>query len=331
MYIQNTLLYIAIFLISLQVILLFIQLFNGIYKYFFIKEIDLLERYGKNSWVIITGASSGQGYEFAIQFAKRDFNILMIGSKRCIETQTFINKHYPNVKTKIIIKDFRKAFEDDFFNDIETEITTIGLNNSLLINNVGYRVGWKPYHEMNPKYIRDTIATGTLVQSRLTHMLIPFFVNRNNIGMKSGLINITAQCMHPNFLFGMSCSNEISVPYLSVYEGSNAFGFYQGNSIFKEYEGIFDIVNITPGAVITKNTKYLSGTLFNVESHIFVENIIRLLGNIQGSTCGYWGHALSNYLINLAPFLKDKMLKDVGETIAFNFMHNEIENNKKYD
>lgn len=331
MCIQNTLLYIALFLISLQVILLFIQLCNGIYKYFFIKEIDLLERYGKNSWVIITGASSGQGYEFAIQFAKRDFNILMIGSKRCIETQTFINKHYPNVKTKIIIKDFRKAFEDDFFNDIETEITTIGLNNSLLINNVGYRVGWKPYHEMNSKYIRDTIATGTLVQSRLTHIIIPFFVKRNNIGMKSGLINITAQCMHPNFLFGITTNNEISVPYLSVYEGSNAFGFYQGNSIFKEYEGVFDILNITPGAVLTKNTKYLSGTLFNVESHIFVENIIRLLGNIQGSTCGYWGHALSNYLINLAPFLKDKMLKDVGETIAFNFMHNEIENNKKYD
>jgi short-subunit dehydrogenase len=329
---------ILLFLIIVQLILLLIQFILGIYKYFIIKELNLIERYGKGSWVIITGASSGQGYDFAIAFAKRGFNILMIGSKRCIETKTFINTHYPNVKTKMIIKDFRKAFQDDFFNDIEKEINNIGINNALLINNVGHRVGWKPYHKMNPNYIRDTIVTGTIVQSRLTHMLIPYFLERNKIGVKSGLINITAQCMHPNFLFGITMSNEISVPYLSVYEASNAFGFYQGNSIYKEYEGIFDILNITPGAIVTNNTKYLSETIFNIESKIFVDNVISFIGNIQGTTCGYWGHALSTYLINFAPFIKDKILNNVGEIITHNFMQNTMQNtlhngiqNNKYD
>lgn len=337
MYIQKYLLYILLFLILFQITVLLIQFILGIYKYFFIKELNLLERYGYDSWVIITGASSGQGYDFALAFAKRGFNILMIGSKRCNYTKNFINTHYPTVKTKIIIKDFRKAFEDDFFDDIQETINEIGINNAILVNNVGYRVGWKPYHKMNSKYIRDSIAAGTIVQSRLTHMLIPFFLERNKnkykykYKYKSALVNITAQCIHPNFLFGITTSNEISVPYLSVYEASNAFGFYQGNSIYKEYEGVFDILNITPGAVITNNTKYLSGTVFNVESNIFVENIIRFLGNVQGTTCGYWGHALSNYLINLAPFIKDKILKNVGETIANNFMENEKQNQNKYN
>ena len=330
MSIQTIFINILLFLILFQIIALLIQFILGVYKYFIINELNLLERYGKNSWVIITGASSGQGYDFAIAFAKRGFNILMIGSKRCINTNTFINTHYPNVKTHILIKDFRKAFEDDFFDDIQKVITNIGINNALLINNVGYRVGWRPYHEMNPNYIRDTIATGAIVQTRLTHMLIPFFLERHKNGVKSGLINITAQCMHPNFLFGITMSNEISVPYLSVYEAANAFGFYQGNSIYKEYEGVFDILNITPGAVITSNTKYLSGTIFNIESKIFVNNIISFLGNIQGTTCGYWGHALSSYLINLAPFIKDKMLNNVGETIAQNFMNNSHSNTNKY-
>jgi short-subunit dehydrogenase len=339
---QSIFITILLFLILFQLILLLIQFILGIYKYFIINELNLLERYGKGAWVIITGASSGQGYDFALAFAKRGFHILMIGSKRCLETQHFINTHYPNVKTKIILKDFRKAFEDDFFNDIEKEINTIGINNALLINNVGHRVGWKPYHEMNPNYIRDTIATGTIVQSRLTHILIPYFLERRKSGLKSGLINITAQCMHPNFLFGITMSNEISIPYLSVYEASNAFGFYQGNSIYKEYEGLFDILNITPGAIITNNTKYLSGTLFNIESKLFVDNIISLIGNIQGTTCAYWGHALSNYLINFAPFIKDNILHHVGDIIATHFMqdaiqdamqdamHNGIQNNK-YD
>ena len=132
--------------------------------------------------------------------------------------------------------------------------------------------------------------------------------------------NITAQCMHPNFLFGLTMSNEISVPYLSIYEAANAFGFYQSNSIYKEYQGEFDILTITPGAVITKNTKCLTDTLFHVSEDVFVKQIMKLIGNVQGNTCAYWGHALSNYLINFMPLLKDGMLKKVGETIAKDFM-----------
>jgi short-subunit dehydrogenase len=36
------------------------------------------ERYGKKSWVVITGSSDGIGLEFANQFASRGFNIVMI-------------------------------------------------------------------------------------------------------------------------------------------------------------------------------------------------------------------------------------------------------------
>ena len=45
-----------------------------------------------------------------------------------------------------------------------------------------------------------------------------------------------------------------------------------------------------------------------------------MLGQVQGYTCAYWGHALSNYLINFAPNMKDGMLKKVGETLAADFM-----------
>jgi 17beta-estradiol 17-dehydrogenase / very-long-chain 3-oxoacyl-CoA reductase len=290
-------------------------------------------------WIVITGASSGQGKDFAIEFASRGFNILMIGSKRTIETEKIIHSRYPNVKTLIIYKDFRKAFENDFFNDIQDTFNKLNTDIAILVNNVGFRTAWKPYHKMPSNLIKDTIATGTIIQSRLTQMVIPFFLERNkniNKNLKSCLINITAQCLHPNFLFGITTSNEISVPYLSVYEASNAFGFYQGNSIFKEYQNQFDILNITPGAVLTNNTQYLKNTIFNVKSNIFVKQIIKMIGNIQGNTCAYWGHSLSNFLINLAPFMKDNILEKVGNTISTDFMKNYNNNNNnnnksKYD
>jgi short-subunit dehydrogenase len=305
-------------LIIFQLLLLLIAACQGIHKYFLLKELDLLDRYGAGAWIVITGASSGQGYELALALADRGFNLLLIGSKRTDETAAFINLTYPAVKTKVIHKDFRQAFQDDFFVDIQAAFEELGEDLAMLINNVGHRVGWNPYHEMDASYIKDVIATGTIVQSRLTHMVIPTFLKRKE--KKSALINITAQCIHPNFLFGITLANEISVPYLSVYEAANAFGFYQGNSIYKEYAGKFDILNITPGAVITKNTECLADTMFHVSSQAFVAQIMKLMGNVQGHTCAYWGHALSNYLINLLPLLKDGMLKKVGETIARDFM-----------
>jgi len=311
--------------------LIFIALLSGIYKYFLIYELDLPKRYGYNTWVVITGASSGQGKDFALEFAKRGFNILMIGSKRSNETAKEIKQKYPNIDTMIIYKDFRKAYEPDFFNDIRDAFALLDTKISVLINNVGYRTAWNPYHKMPSQLINDTIAAGTIVQSRLTHLIIPSFLKRKQIGFKSALINITAQCLNPNLLFGATMSNEISIPYLSVYEASNAFGFYQGNSIYKEYYNDFDILNITPGAVVTSNTQYLKNTMFNVDSKKFVSQIIRMMGNIQGHTCAYWGHGLSNYLINLVPFIKDSILHKVGHTIAKDYMKNYYSNLKKYD
>ena len=344
MFLIKPLYLILLSLIVFQILLLLVSALSGIHKYFFLKEKNLLERYGVSDtikpWVAITGASSGQGYELALAFAQRGFNLLLIGSKRTDNTIEKIRQDYPLVETKVIYKDFRQAFQDDFFDDIQTAFDALGDNLAVLVNNVGHRVGWNPYHKMDSSKIRDTIATGTLVQSRLTHMVIPIFLRRKELNEQidtstnknkynnSALINITAQCMHPNFLFGITMSNEISVPYLSIYEAANAFGFYQSNSIYKEYQGQFDILTITPGAVITENTQCLTNTLFNVNSKVFVKNIMKMIGNVQGTTCAYWGHALSNYLINLAPNLKDGMLKKVGLTIAQDYMQKE---NKSYD
>lgn len=314
---------IAYFLIEMT--LLTVNTIRAFKKYFCTRELKLLDRYGgPGTWAIITGASSGQGRDFALSLAKRGFNICMIGSHNTDKTAAEIATTYPTIKTKIIYKDFCCAFQDDFFDDIIQTINELDDKIGLLVNNVGHRVAWNPYHEMPHKLIRDSIATGTIVQSRLTQLLIPIFLKRKPTA-KSGLINITAQCLHPNFLFGLTISNEISVPYLSVYEAANAFGFYHGNSIYKEYKGQFDILNVTPGAVITENTQCLKNTMFKINSDKYVENILKMTGNVQGHSCAYWGHALTNFLINLVPFIKNRELDNVGRTISIDYMNKYME------
>tara|TARA_Y100000991_G_scaffold215067_1_gene204377 strand:- start:1311 stop:2231 length:921 start_codon:yes stop_codon:yes gene_type:complete len=302
----------------------FLLLLLSINKYFLLSEKNILSRYGKNSWVIITGGSSGQGKQFCLEFAKRGFNIFIIGSKRILNVEKEINSKYPRIQTKTMIKNFSEAYQKNFFEPIKYEIKKIS-NVSILINNIGHRTGWNPYHEMPEDKINDTIICGTIVQSRLIRLVLPYMLERRK---KSAIINITAQCMHPNIGIGVGLSNEISLPYLSVYEAANAFGFYHANSLYKEYKDKIDFLNITPGAVVTENTKYLEKTIFSVNSNKFVNNIIKFLGNVNGTTCAYWGHGFTLILINFFPFIKNRILTNVGDTISKEYMENF--NLKKY-
>ena len=309
-----------ILLLCYEISMIVYKLCFFVYKYGLIKEKNLIDRYGHKSWACITGCSSGQGKLFAIKFAKRGFNILLIGSPRIKNVEQDLNRYYPKIKTKSIIKDFADGFKDGFFDEIEKSLKDIDL--SILVNNVGHRTAWIPYHEMPEDKIKNTITVGTIIQSRLTQLAIPKFLERKN-KYKSALINMTAQCMHLNI--GAGVSNEISVPYMSVYEASNAFGFYHSNSIYHEYmdekyDDFLDMLTITPAAVITENTQFLKNTIFSIKADEYVDNIIKLLGNVQGIHNAHWGHSLSTIFINMAPFLKNRILKDVGKTIATNIM-----------
>jgi short-subunit dehydrogenase len=313
MLIYNIIFWIIVVILFVIVVIAVGQLAQGGSKYFLLKELDLIERYGKDSWVVISGPSSGQGAQFALQFAKRGFNLLLLGSIRTHNTIDKINKLYPLCNVKFINVDFGKAFNDNFFDDIEKAINELDV--SILVNNVGMRTAWIGYETMPVNIIKETIAVGCIVQSRLIQLVLPGFLKRDK---KSCIINMTAQCLHP----GMFMSNEISVPYMSVYEAANAYGFYHASSIYKEYKDKLDILNITPGAVVTENTQYLKNTHFNVDCKTFVNNIITMLGQVQGNTCGHYKHAISAYLVNFAPWIKDAALEETGKTIATDYMKN---------
>jgi len=281
-----------------------LYIYGFVFKHFLTQELDLPLRYGKDSWVLITGCSLGQGKRFAIEFAKRGFNIILSGFKEILEVEELLKK-YP-VKTKSIVVDFSEAHKPEFFTPFEEAIKDIDL--SILVNNVGYRVGWNKYHEMPPKMINDSIVVGTIVQARMTQIALKKFVNRD----KSAIINITTLAIGPAVIPGNN--TYLSTPHISVYESANAFGFFHSNSIQKEYGSNIDILNITPGAVVTESTPFLTETPFSIKSKPFVKNILKLLGNYNGPTCAYWGHEIAYCGIGLDIY--QNFLRQAGESIS---------------
>jgi hypothetical protein len=68
--------------------------------------------------------------------------------------------------------------------------------------------------------------------------------------------------------------------------------------------------------------------MFKINSDKYVENILKMAGNVQGHSCAYWGHALTNFLINLVPFIKNRELDNVGRTISIDYMNKYMEKQK---
>jgi 17beta-estradiol 17-dehydrogenase / very-long-chain 3-oxoacyl-CoA reductase len=67
-----------------------------------------------DSWVLVTGCTSGIGEEIAHRFAKLGFNIILVSRslERLNNVAKAIKDHSPDVKTKVVVADFANGGED---------------------------------------------------------------------------------------------------------------------------------------------------------------------------------------------------------------------------
>jgi len=285
-------------------------------QYLLTSEKDLPSRYGKGSWALITGPSSGMGERFAHEFAQRGFNLLLVGSKRTKRVIKAIKKLHPLVCTKFIEVDFGESFSDTFFDPIQKEVDELGIKWTVLVNNVGYRTFALNYQDMPIDEMKKTISVGTLVQAKLIQMALQKFADRTT---NTAIVNITAQNTVPTDLFAVDY--DLTVPHLACYESTNVFGYCHAKSIYAEIKDkypLIDFLIITPGAVVTRNTEpVLKDTVFSIDVDTFIKNVLNLMGNKNGIYCAHWGHSISGALLNVFPFVdRASIMKKIGTDFA---------------
>ena len=319
----NIVFYVVFLMVWIQLFFIMLYFINFTKKHFFTRELDLSARYGAKSWVLITGASSGQGKMYAMEFAARGFSLLLVGSPRIRDTAIEIERKYGQ-DTRCVVVDFCKAYRPRFFKKIERAIDALPGELSILVNNVGHRVAWKPYHEMPEHLINDSIVCGTIVQARLTQIALRHFMKRKEGDKKSAIVNITSVNGYSNLWFGRQ--GDVTLPYLSVYEGANAFGYYHSNSIQEEYGKRVDVLNITPGAVLTENTTYLKHAPFAIDAETYSKLLFPFLGNYEGVQTPYWGHDISRILGNFM-IIEKHIFGHIGSMITEHFMQAYIDKN----
>jgi 17beta-estradiol 17-dehydrogenase / very-long-chain 3-oxoacyl-CoA reductase len=239
---------------------------------------NLRNKYGAGSWAVVTGATAGIGREFCLQLANQGFNIVLIArnKEKLNEVVSDINKYYPGILTRIVVKNFENSLDAGFFEGIYEEIKDLDI--SILVNNVGVAdVGF--FETTDTKTLRDMIIVNCVPITLLTRKLIPNFLTRKE---KSAIINLS------------SLASNRPIPYMGLYSATKIFDDYLSRALALEYQDKLDVISLRPSFVKTAMSAAVSKEgFFHIQTHDFVKSSLKKLGRTS-RTIGHWKHKLKS-------------------------------------
>ena len=92
-----------------------------------------------NTWVLVTGATDGLGWEYCRQFAAMDYNIVLVSRtmSKLQERASALENEF-KVQTSVIQADFSNCMSDpQFFKNLDKKISDLEVDIGIVVNNVG--------------------------------------------------------------------------------------------------------------------------------------------------------------------------------------------------
>lgn len=183
-------------------------------------------------YALITGASSGCGYEYARLLAAKGYNLLIVSNEEAIHDKAqMLREDYP-IEVRSLVMDLGRQ---EAAKELYTYCAEQGLEIEVLVNNAGV------YHDRD--FVNDSEAFNLLIMN--LHMITPAM-----------LIYYFAQDMAKRgkgYVLNMcSITANIAVQRLGTYGATKAFLQNFTRSVYVELKdkGVI-VTNVTPGAINT--------------------------------------------------------------------------------
>jgi short-subunit dehydrogenase len=254
-----------------------------------ISDIDFQAKYGKDSYVLITGSSDGIGKEFAYFFASKGMNLILWSRtmSKLEKIKAELSQKYPSIDIKVISSDFSNSHQQNYFDDNMHSIKDLDI--SMLVNNVGYLKHPSPAGE-NLQFMKNSINVNLIPQAVLTSVLM---TNMKERKQHSSIINLS------------SVATSTPIKLLQIYGSTKRFNDYFSRSVENSYStDNFDHICVYPSPVTTEMgivgtngmdksssiLKKLASTTF-VSSQACVEGTIKQLG-VNSQTGGAIYHTV---------------------------------------
>ncbi|GEC09637.1 short-chain dehydrogenase [Streptomyces spinoverrucosus] len=188
----------------------------------------------RHQTVIVTGASSGLGAEFARQLAARRSNLVLV-ARRADRLQNLADDltRTHGVTVTVVARDLGLP---DAGRTLRAELESRGIHATGLVNNAGFG-SHDPFRDENPERLQSMIALNVAALVDLSHAYIDPLTSAGN----GFLINVAS-------ILGYQ-----PTPYLSVYGATKAFVLSFTESLWEETRGTgLRVLAVCPGAVETE-------------------------------------------------------------------------------
>lgn len=188
----------------------------------------------KESYALVTGASSGIGYELAKLFAKDGKNIVVVARSKdkLEELKTDLEKGH-GVKVEVLVKDLSDPKSpQEIFSELEKE----GINVDVLVNNAGFAV-YGVFSETSWQKEAEMLQVNIVSLTQLTKLFL-----RKMLENKAGkIMNISSAAG-----FGPT-------PWFSVYAATKSYVLSFSEALANEVKGTgVSVTCFCPGVVITR-------------------------------------------------------------------------------
>ncbi|EJD07953.1 3-ketoacyl-CoA reductase [Fomitiporia mediterranea MF3/22] len=249
-----------------------------------------MSRSGSGSWAVITGATDGIGKEFALQLAKRGFNIVIASrSEEKLKLTASEIEAQTKVKTKTIAIDFSAASETNYK---ALASACAGLDIGVLVNNVGRS------HELPVSFVETPLdeqqsIVGINIKATLR---VTQIVLKNMLQQRRGLI-----------LTLSSFAGATPSPLLATYSATKAFLQTWSDALQAELNGTgIDVECVSTYFVVSNMSRIRRSSIMIPMPKAYVSSVLRKIGLPCGAlwtgrpstSTPYWSHSLLDYFIN---------------------------------
>ena len=271
----------------LMIIYLLFKIFSFFYKNFLRKRINLKNRYGEDSWALITGATDGIGKALSEELAREGFNIILVSRslQKLQKVSEDLLKINPRIKTSIIEYDFdRKNKLDDYLSTFSSLQDNYDI--SILINNVGLD-HHNTFDRVKVNHIYSMINLNILPQTMLTKI----FLNKMNIRKnRSSIITLS------------SFAGEFPFPMKSLYSATKIFNHYLTVALSEEMKltDKIDWLSVKPLEVETIMSTTKADGFSVITTKQCATSILNDLG-YENETYTHWAHKLQAGLLRFVP------------------------------
>ncbi|KAL4473214.1 hypothetical protein ABPG72_015595 [Tetrahymena utriculariae] len=242
---------------------------------------NLIVRYGKGSYAAISACTDGIGKGFALELARRGFNLVMFirnaqkGESLADEIRNTINK---DIDVVIVEVDFQKILNPG---TIEAAIEKVkNLDISILVNNVGMYINNPAFELQTNTEIHNIISMNIGAQALLTRGLIAQISSRKQKGAIINLSSITSLTPLAGFI---------------LYGASKLFNDYFSRALEEEYKGKLDVISVKPGWVATPMTDGMKKKQLEITPQQCVSSVLRQLGRVS-VTAGHFQHEIATFV-----------------------------------